>query len=65
MNYVFCDKLDDFVTIYLDNILVFSPAIEEHKAHLHWVFNQLQKHSLKAKKKSFVLVYKDWNTWDT
>ena len=41
MNYVFRDKLDDFVTIYLDDILVFSPSIEEHEAHLRWVFNQL------------------------
>ena len=43
MNYVFHDKLDDFVTIYLDDILVFSPSIEEHEAHLHWVFNQCAK----------------------
>ena len=65
MNHVFCNKLDDFVTIYLDDTLVFSHSIEEHKAHLCWVFNQLQKHSLKAKIKSVVLVCKDWNTWDT
>ena len=39
MNYVVQDKLGDFVTIYLDNILVFSPSIEEHEAYLHWVFN--------------------------
>ena len=49
MNYVFHNKLDDFVTIYLDNILVFSPLIEEYEAHLHWVLNQLRKHFLKAK----------------
>ena len=35
MNYVFCDKLDYFVTIYLDDILVFIPSIEKHEAHLH------------------------------
>ena len=51
MKYVLHDKLDDFVAIYLDNFLVFSPSIEEHEAHLHWVFNQLQKHSLEAKMK--------------
>ena len=33
MNYMFCDKLDDFSTIYLDDILVFSPLIEEYEAH--------------------------------
>ena len=26
-----------------------SSSIEEHEAHLDWVFNQLRKHSLKAK----------------
>ena len=36
---MFYDKLDEFVTIYLDNILVFSHSIEEYEAHLHWVFN--------------------------
>ena len=41
MNNVFFDKLDDFVTIYIDDILVFSRFIEEYEAHLHWVFNQL------------------------
>ena len=65
MNHVFCDKFDDFVTIYLDDILVFSPSIEKHEAHLRWVFSQLRKHSLKAKIKSVVLMCKDWNTWDT
>ena len=65
MNYMFCDNLDDFVTIFLDNILVFGPSIEKHEAHLRWVFNQLRKHLLKAKMKSVVLVCKDWNTCDT
>ena len=45
MNKVFHDKLDDFVTMYIDNILVFSHSIEEYEAHLHLVFNQLQKYS--------------------
>ena len=44
MNYMLCGKLDDFVTIYLDDFLALSPLTEEHEAHLHWVFNQLRKH---------------------
>ena len=43
MNYVFCDKLDDFVTIYLDDILVFSPSIEEHEAHFALGFQSIAK----------------------
>ena len=38
---MFHDKMDDFFTIYLDDILVFSPSIEEHEAYLCWVFYQL------------------------
>ena len=38
---MFCVKLEDFVTIYLDDMLVFSPSIEKHEAPLYWVFNQL------------------------
>ena len=49
MKYVFHNKLDDFVTIYFNDFLVFSPSIEEHEDHLHWAFNQLWKHLLKAK----------------
>ena len=30
MNFVFCDNLNDFVTIYLDGIIAFSLSIEEH-----------------------------------
>ena len=50
---MFCDKLNDFVTIYLDDILFFNYSIEEHKAHLRCIFNKLQNHPLKAKIKKF------------
>ena len=65
MNYVFFEKLDDFATIYLDDIPIFSFSIEKHEANLHWVFNQLQKYLLKAEMKKCCLVGKDWNIWDT
>ena len=51
MNEVFQDKLDIFVTVYLDDILVFSANPAEHDKHLRWVFSQLRKHGLKAKLK--------------
>lgn len=37
MNTVLRDHLDEFVTVYLDDILVFSPDEETHEAHLRWV----------------------------
>ena len=51
MNDVFRENLDIFVTVYLDDILVFSANPEEHAKHLRWVFAQLRKHGLKAKRK--------------
>ena len=45
----FRDNLDIFVTVYLDDILVFSATPDEHEQHLCWVLDQLRKHGLKAK----------------
>ena len=42
---------DDFVLVYLDNILVFSTTEHEHKHHLRLVFQRLGEHKLKAKLK--------------
>ena len=36
MNKVFADKLDKFITVYLDDILIFSQSLEEHWEHLRW-----------------------------
>ena len=41
MNEVLWDGLDRFVTVYLDDILVFSRSPQEHKEHLRWVFDKL------------------------
>lgn len=37
MNTVLREKLDICVTVYLDDILVFSPNDEAHEQDLHWV----------------------------
>jgi hypothetical protein len=42
--------LGSFVTVYLDDILVFSRDLESHKTHLAWVLAQLRAHKLYAKK---------------
>ena len=38
--------LDDFVTAYLDDILIFSETLKEHRQHVSWVLEQLQAHGL-------------------
>ena len=41
MNTLFYDWLDDFVIVYLDDILIYSPDITTHKQHLHQVLQRL------------------------
>ena len=40
-----------FAVAYLDDILIFSPSIEEHLQHLQFVFNRLRQHNLRLKLK--------------
>jgi hypothetical protein len=42
INNVLREKLDIFVIVYLDDILVFSETEEEHREHVHWVIKTLQ-----------------------
>ena len=51
MNEIFRSALDKFVTVYLDDILVFSKSYEQHERHLRWVFNKLREHRLHAKRR--------------
>ena len=39
----------DFVSLYLDDILVFSPSLEDHLNHLGQVLNRLSEVGLKLK----------------
>ena len=49
MNSIFFKEgLDEFVVIYLDDILVFSKDAEQHRTHLRKVFEVLRKHQLYA-----------------
>ena len=44
MNILFHDWLDDFMIVYLDDILVYSPTQETHKQHVSKVLTRLQQH---------------------
>ena len=50
MNDMFRDALDSYVTVYLDDILVFSRDEAEHRTHLWWVLQKLREHKLFAKR---------------
>jgi len=49
MNDVFREWLDDFVVVYIDNILIYSSSLEEHAEHLRKVFQRLRENKLYAK----------------
>ena len=46
MNSIMHGYINDFVLVYLDNILVLSNTEDEHKFHLRKVFDQLREHKL-------------------
>ena len=49
MNTLFKDVLYEFVLVYLDDIIVFSKAMDEHIRHWRIVFDLLTKENLKLK----------------
>jgi hypothetical protein len=49
MNDVFRPFLDDFVIVYLDNILIFSGTWDEHVRHVKQVLDTLKREKLYLK----------------
>src|SRR5262249_45402946 len=49
MNRVFMPYLDQFVIVFIDDVLVYSPDEESHREHLRIVLETLRAHQLYAK----------------
>jgi hypothetical protein len=49
MNSVFMPKLDKFVVVFIDDILIYSKNDEEHVKHLRIVLTRLREHQFYAK----------------
>jgi hypothetical protein len=49
MNDVFREYLDDFVMVYIDDILIFSRTAEYHLRHVKLILERLRQHQLFAK----------------
>jgi hypothetical protein len=49
MNGIFREYLDNFVIVFLDDILIYSKYEEEHEQHLRMVLQVLREHQLFAK----------------
>nr|ABA93015.2 retrotransposon protein, putative, Ty3-gypsy subclass [Oryza sativa Japonica Group] len=49
MNKVFMEYLDNFVVVFIDDILIYSRTKEEHEEHLRLALEKLREHQLYAK----------------
>nr|XP_016515034.1 PREDICTED: RNA-directed DNA polymerase homolog [Nicotiana tabacum] len=49
MNQVFREYIDEFMVVYLDDIVVYSQTLEEHLVHLRKVLARLREHELYVK----------------
>ncbi len=49
MNDIFWEWFDDFVVVYINDILIYSSSLEEHAEHLRKVFQRLRENKLYAK----------------
>ena len=49
MHSIFREHLDDFIIIFLDDILVYSRGLEEHMTHVRQILEILRQHQLYAK----------------
>ena len=38
--------MDDFIIIYLNNIIIYSSSKKEYKKHIKWVLNRLYKENI-------------------
>ena len=56
MNRVFRPYVDQFVVVFIDDILVYSKSIEKHVYHLRAVLQTLREHQLYAK-------FSKYNLW--
>jgi hypothetical protein len=53
MNSVFMTELDNFVVVFIDDILIYSKSEKEHAKHLRVVLQRLRDHKLYAKFSKF------------
>lgn len=56
MNSIFGDCIDDFIVIYLDDILIFSDTREDHLKHLRIVLTRLKEHQLYVGKNKYEMM---------
>jgi hypothetical protein len=61
---LFHETLDEFMIIYVDDILVYSKIIEEHVEHLEYVLNKLHETNSLPTERKMNLPRRKWTSWD-
>jgi hypothetical protein len=56
MNDVLYDFLDNFVVVYLDDIVIYRKGMWDHVIHLLKVLNRLREHELFLKREKYKFV---------
>ena len=59
MNTIFREEMDDFVIVYIDDILVYSKTAEEHARHLEAVLGKLKDNKLYANGEKSYFAHQD------
>jgi hypothetical protein len=65
MEKVFMEYLDNFIVVFIDDILVYSRSEEEHEEHLCLALQKLREHRLSAKLSNCEFWMKQVASWDT
>ena len=46
INYILGEYLDDFIIVYLNDIIIYLDSEEEHKGYIKWVLERLYKENI-------------------
>jgi len=63
LNNILAEKIDWGITMYINNIYIYSETAEEHMELILWVLQKLIKHNLYINTESACSMYQKWSLW--
>ena len=61
INYILEEYLDDFIIVYLDNIIIYLNSKKEYKEYIKWVLSRLYKENIPVVIKKYKFYTKKTN----